>query len=253
MGAHEIGLRKRILWPHTGGRELPPGYRGFLDFCEAIGVQLAPFQRRSPGRCSARSASGRAPAPREREDDQAALLALHRLVTEPRRERVARRCQPRAGQIAFEVMRRAPSILHSPMRSPCGTSRYEPTRRASCGSCPGKGERAHGQTDSFMLGDEVWIGPDATLLEAFETALIKRADARLMLISTSAPRTLDSPLGRLRTRALAGEAERGAHIDARAAGLRWLEWSLPEGEEPTVAARRVQPGAVDHTGALAEQ
>ena len=41
-----------------------------------------------------------------------------------------------------------------------------------------------------MLGDEVWNWPNATLVEAFETALIKRAEARLVLISTSAA-TLD--------------------------------------------------------------
>jgi hypothetical protein len=31
----------------------------------------------------------------------------------------------------------------------------------------GRGERAHGQTDSLMRGDEVWCWTDESLLEAF--------------------------------------------------------------------------------------
>jgi hypothetical protein len=70
-----------------------------------------------------------------------------------------------------------------------------------------------------MRGDEVWCWKDDSLLEAFQTALVKRADARLVLISTAAS-SLDSQLGRLRTRALSVEQMRsGAHLDASAGGL----------------------------------
>jgi phage terminase large subunit-like protein len=96
----------------------------------------------------------------------------------------------------------------------------------------GRGHRAHGRTDSVHLLDELWA-QDGSLLEAFETALIKRADARLWIISTAAP-TLDSPLGRLRLRALAlPNAHRdGPVLTASGDGLRWLEWSLPDDEDP---------------------
>jgi len=52
---------------------------------------------------------------------------------------------------------------------------------------------------------------------------------RLVVISTAAP-VLDSPLGRMRARAMAGEVtRRGGLVDAREPGiLRWLEWSVPE-------------------------
>jgi len=74
-----------------------------------------------------------------------------------------------------------------------------------------RGNERTGRPDSLMLGDEVWCWTDVSLLEAFQTALVKRADARLVLISTAAS-SLDSPLGRLRTRALSGEQMRsGAH------------------------------------------
>jgi phage terminase large subunit-like protein len=68
-------------------------------------------------------------------------------------------------------------------------------------------------------------------LEAMLTGLVKRPDARFLGISTAAAQ-LDSPLGRLRSRALAGKTtRRGALLDATAPGLRWLEWSLPEHAE----------------------
>lgn len=96
----------------------------------------------------------------------------------------------------------------------------------------GRGHRAHGRSDSLMLLDELW-SQDGTLLEAFETALVKRADARLWIISTAAP-TLDSPLGRLRLRALALPNARrdGPLLTASGDGLRWVEWSLPDDADP---------------------
>ena len=76
---------------------------------------------------------------------------------------------------------------------------------------------------------------DAVLAGAAQTTLVKRADARLLVISTAAP-TLDSPLGRPRVRALAGDAtRRGAFLDAHAPGIRWLEWSVPDDAQLTVA------------------
>ena len=54
---------------------------------------------------------------------------------------------------------------------------------------------------------------------------MKSSGARLLLIST-APASDDSPLGRIRARALAQTVWRdGAYIDARGGGLHWLEWS----------------------------
>jgi phage terminase large subunit-like protein len=69
------------------------------------------------------------------------------------------------------------------------------------------------------------------LLEAMLTGLVKRPDARFLGISTAAA-ALDTPLGRLRARALAGRVTRkGAVTDATTSGLRWLEWSLADDKE----------------------
>jgi phage terminase large subunit-like protein len=209
-----------------------PGYRGFLGFCAAIGVDLAPFQR-----LIARAAFGT-----ERElavilprgsakTTTAALLALHHLVTEPDASVSLGAASREQASIAFQVMREAaehPALAH------LVTVRHLALRADAGGLLrvvSGRGERAHGQTDSLMLADEVWCWPDDKLLEAFQTALVKRPDARLVMISTAAS-TLDSPLGRQRVRALAGEvSQRAAFIDSRAAGLRWLEWSVREGAD----------------------
>jgi phage terminase large subunit-like protein len=119
----------------------------------------------------------------------------------------------------------------------------------------GRGERAVGQTDSLMVLDEAWNLRDGGLLDAFQTAMVKRPDARLVVISTPAP-SLDSPLGRLRARALAGKVtRRGAHIDAHAPGLRWLEWGVPDDRsiDDLRAVKSANPAAWITRAALREQ
>jgi hypothetical protein len=129
-----------------------------------------------------------------------------------------------AGAILSTHVRAFPALVlrHDEVRAPSGLLRV----------IAADGGRAHGRTDTLMIGDEVWSWPERepSLLNAFETALVKIPTARLLLISTSAAQ-LDSPLGRMRARALAGEVKRsGAFIDAPAEGLRWLEWSVPESQ-----------------------
>jgi len=67
------------------------------------------------------------------------------------------------------------------------------------------------------------------LLGAMMTARFKNPDCRFLGISTAAA-SPDSPLGRLRTRALAApHVERtGAVLEAGGDGLRWLGWSPAE-------------------------
>jgi len=123
----------------------------------------------------------------------------------------------------------------------------------------GRGHRVHGRTDSVFLLDELW-SQDGTVLEAAETGLVKRPDARLWILST-APLSADTPLGRLRERALAlpnARRERdGAIVEASGDGLRWLEWSLdPELHDPddvAFVAKRVNPASWITEAALREQ
>ena len=60
------------------------------------------------------------------------------------------------------------------------------------------------------------------------TGLVKRKDSKLLVISTAAAQ-LDSPLGRMRARALAQATtkRKGAVVEATG-DPHWLEWSLPD-------------------------
>ena len=89
--------------------------------------------------------------------------------------------------------------------------------------------------------------PTGGLLGAFQTGLIKRPDSRLLIVSTAANR-LQSPLGELRSRAMSGAVKKdGFRIDALAPGLRWVEWSVPDGLDLTPGECEAgEPRAVDH-------
>jgi len=120
---------------------------------------------------------------------------------------------------------------------------------------PSEGARVHGLSSSLYVGDEIWAWQGEALLEAMLTGLVKDPDARFLGISTAAA-VLDSPLGRLRSRALAGKViSKGAVTDATAPGLRWLEWSL--GEEKALddwrAVGQCNPAAYITRAALREQ
>ena len=61
-----------------------------------------------------------------------------------------------------------------------------------------------------------------------QTGLIKRPDSKLLAISTAAAQ-LDTPLGRLRARALAQPtATRVGSVVEATGDLHWLEWSVPD-------------------------
>jgi phage terminase large subunit-like protein len=92
--------------------------------------------------------------------------------------------------------------------------------------------RLHGLDPTLMLLDELQAlsgdqGHD--IYSALASALHKNPTAKLIVISTAGQGT-DSPLGRLRARALAQPSvkRRGALTDARGDGIRMLEWAVPK-------------------------
>jgi phage terminase large subunit-like protein len=94
--------------------------------------------------------------------------------------------------------------------------------------------KVHGLTPSLVIVDEYHAHPSDDLYLALRTALLKRPGARMVTIST-APHDATTPLGRLRARGLAQPqvTRRGALTDAKGAGLRMLEWAVPENVEAT--------------------
>jgi phage terminase large subunit-like protein len=99
----------------------------------------------------------------------------------------------------------------------------------------------HGLTPTLALVDELHAHRDAELYLALRTAMLKRPGAQLVTISTAGTGS-ESPLGRLRTRALAMPSVERSGTVTRAEGPAFvmLEWAVPEGEDiddPAVVKR----------------
>src|SRR5215211_6026948 len=95
---------------------------------------------------------------------------------------------------------------------------------------PSDGPRTHGLSCTLSIADEVWMWSErADLLTAMQTGLVKRPDSKLLMISTSSG-DLDSPLGRLRKRAMAQSNvhRAGPVVESKSRDLHWLEWSLAD-------------------------
>jgi phage terminase large subunit-like protein len=157
-----------------------------------------------------------------------ALVALHHLLTvDAPRVYVAAASREQA-RILFEyardLARRSPyedwfTFRHLELRVDGGYL------RVLASDAP----KVHGLTPSLAISDEGHAHQDDELYIALRTAMLKRPGARMVNIST-AGQGVDSPLGRLRARALAQPrvVRRGAFTDARGSGLRMLEWAVGE-------------------------
>lgn len=116
--------------------------------------------------------------------------------------------------------------------------------------------KLHGQVFSLAVIDELQAQPRDDVYIAVSSALHKRKGSRLVTIST-AGQGADSPLGRLRARALAQPVVKrtGALTDAQGPGLRMLEWTLDADadiDDPKVV-KRCNPASWITTALLAEQ
>jgi len=208
---------------------ITPGYEGFLAFCRLLDAPLADFQRDIAQAAFAAEREIVCVLPRgNAKTTTSALLALHHLVAVPHASVALGAASREQASIAYAIMR---DLAQHPALSRRVEPRLHELRAEGGGLLrvvSGRGERAHGRTDSLMILDELWA-QDGSLLEAFQTSLVKRSDARLVVISTPAA-SADSPLGKIRQRALSlPNAKRtGPRVDAHGHGLRWIEWSLPE-------------------------
>jgi phage terminase large subunit-like protein len=93
---------------------------------------------------------------------------------------------------------------------------------------PGEAAALQGLDSTLAVIDEMHTATDESAYVAMHGSL-KVEGAKLRIISTAAP-SADSPLGRLRARALAlpGAQRRGAVVEARGPDLHLIEWSCPE-------------------------
>lgn len=232
----------------TAPATIRPGYKGLLSFCESIGEPLAPYQKRIARCYFGPEREMAAILPRgNAKTTLAALIGVHHLLSVPgaavtigaaSRDQ-ARVCYERMrGFAQHEALEDLLVIRHLELRHEGAEGHLRLLRVVAS-----DGPRAHGLSSTLYVLDELWAHRDDALYEACLTGLVKRPDSKLLAISTSAA-MLDSPLGRLRARAMAQPSaqRRGPVVEARGE-LAWLEWSLPdEGDLDDMAAvKRANP------------
>jgi phage terminase large subunit-like protein len=221
-----------------------PGLRGFYAFAREVGADLQPFQRKIARAHFGPERECVAILPRGSiKSTTAALVAVHHVLTTPDPGvyiGAASREQARViGGMVRELVRHPAIAPHLIWRTDAVRWADDPKGPAVLQVVASDGEKAHGwPRPTLIVGDEIWCWADRepTLLGAMMTAMLKVPTCRFLGISVSAAQ-LDSPLGRLRARALASPSVSrsgpgGVEIEAKGDGLHWLEWSLPDDASP---------------------
>jgi hypothetical protein len=224
----------------------------FPAFCKLLGLDLEPFQRRIVTAANGRERELAILLPRGNgKTSLTAAYALWRLIRGPGSIYCAAASREQA-RILYEFSAQYARILDDPNvvdrhlelrwcpdpRQPRVFTRH---LRVLAADAP----RLHGLTYGLAIVDELHAHPNDQVYLALLTALAKQPGAKLIVIS-SAGQGADSPLGRLRARALAQPCvgRRGYLTDARGPGLRMLEWAVPEDVELTPrSVKRANPAS----------
>ncbi len=210
-----------------------PGYaytlRGFERFCKQIGFELEPFQRKIARAAFAPERELVVLVPRGNgKTTLMAVLAVHHIVSIERPAVYVAASSREQARILYEAAREfasrgslAEQIIqrHLELRVPGGHLRV----------LAADALKVHGLTPSLAIIDELHAHADDRLWVALRSASIKRAGSRIVVIST-APETAETPLGRLRARALASPKvqRRGALTEASGGSVRLLEWAVAD-------------------------
>jgi phage terminase large subunit-like protein len=254
-------VKVETLAPDRRETTLRPGLAGFLAFCELIDHPLEPYQRRIARAFFGRAREVAAILPRgNAKTTMAALLGLHHLATTKSASVVIGAASVQQARICFERME---GFIAHPELEGRVTLRHlelrfegdEGLRRLRV--VPSDGPRTHGLSCTLYIADELWAWSErADLLTAMQTGLVKRSDAKLLMITT-ATADLDSPLGRLRQRAMSQSNvhRAGPVVESKGSDLHWLEWSLGEQHEldNLRAVKRCNPAPWISVGDLRRQ
>lgn len=210
---------------------------GFDKFCDSVGLKLEPFQRRiaKAARGPEREFVALLPRGNGKSTLLGALAVDHLLRVDKAAVYVAASSREQA-RVIFEIAAGFVRTLDHPnlvvrhhelryCEDPEIPKVFSRHVRVLAADAP----RLHGLTPSLAIIDELHAHPDDSVYLAMKTAQLKRPGSKLIVISTAGA-GVDSPLGRLRSRALAQPqvTRKGAVTDARGAQLRFLEWSVDE-------------------------
>jgi phage terminase large subunit-like protein len=217
-----------------------PTLRGYA-FARAVDAEIKPFQRKLARAFFGDEREVVAILPRgSLKSTTAALFAVHHVLTTDDPGvyiGAASREQARVIGSMVRQLSRHPAVRDRVVwRTDALRWAHDPKGPPILQVVSASGDKAHGwPRPTLIIGDEIWAWSDRepSLLGAMLTAMLKVPSCRFLGISTSAAQ-LDSPLGRLRIRAMAApHVERvGVELDAGGDGLRWLEWSLTDDADP---------------------
>lgn len=164
------------------------------------------------------------------------------LLTTPRAQAYIAANSEEQARVVFEYARDV--ALHPAVDQEFAV-RYRELRRPDGGFLPVRAADASkllGLTPTLAVLDEYCEAKDDSVYAALRTALLPGAT---MFTITTAGVGVESPLGRLRARALAQDdiRVRGSVTDARGPGIRMLQWMVPEETSITDyrAAKRANP------------
>jgi phage terminase large subunit-like protein len=235
-----------------------------MDFAASCGLRLEPFQKRIARAIAGPEREFVGLLPRgQGKTHLLAVIALHHLLTVDGAAVYCAAASREQARILFEAAAGYARVLgdehvvhrHLELRwcpDPEEPKVFTRHLRVLAADAP----RLHGLTFSLAILDELQAFQADDVYLALSSALHKRPDAKMVVIST-AGQGADSPLGRLRARAIALPEvyTSGCLTTARGASLRMLEWSVPEGadvEDPRVV-KAANPASWITTDAIAER
>ncbi len=200
--------------------------RDFVDLCHRVGFELEPHQKKIAGALLGPEREKLITLPRKNGKSRltGAFAAFHLLTT------------PRAQVIVVANSKEQAEIIDRYARDvamhPAVETEFEPRFRELRGPDGSRlvvksadADKALGLTPTLALYDEYCAAKDERLYVALRSALLPGAT---MAVVTTAGWGAESPLGKLRARALAQPEirRRGALTDARGENIRMLEWSV---------------------------
>jgi phage terminase large subunit-like protein len=209
----------------------------FADFCAQIGLDLEPFQNLIAEAAAGPEREFVALLPRGNgKSTLLAAIAVHHLLSVEKAAVYVAASSREQARIIFEIAGGFVRTLDHPnlvvrhhelryCENPELPKVFSRHMRVLAADAP----RLHGLTPSLCLVDELHAHASDEVYIALSTAAIKRPGSKLLIISTAGSGP-DTPLGRLRARALSAPVVRrtGARTDARGPDIRMLEWAVPE-------------------------
>jgi phage terminase large subunit-like protein len=202
--------------------------RDFVELCDSVGFHLEAHQKKIAGALLGPEREKLVTLPRKNGKSRliGAFAAWHLLRT------------PRAQAVVVSNSKEQAEIIDRYARDvamhPAVEQEFEPRFRELRGPDgsflqvkSADPDRALGLTPTLAIYDEYCVAKDDRLYTALRSALLPGAT---MATVTTARWGAESPLGRLRARAL-GQPDvrrRGCFTDARGENIRMLEWMVPE-------------------------